>query len=484
MRATRWGGPCGWREVWQLALPLILANSFWTLQITVDRVLLSWHSSDAVAAAMAGVMLFWTPLTLLQSTAAYATTFVAQYLGAGRTGRVGPSVWQALYFSVASGLGFLALVPAAPAVVALGGHSPALQQLEADYFRCLCFSALPTLVTAAAGSFFTGRGDSWTVLLINAVGLVVNALLDYLLIFGQWGFPALGIAGAGWATVIGTAASAALAVALMLRPCYRQEFATLSGWRLDVELLGRLLRYGLPSGAQWALDALAFTVFVFVVGLMGEAELAATSITFTLNLIAVLPAVGLGQAVSVLVGQRLGEDRPALAERATWSGFQMAWLYMSLVALAYAFAPGWFVWVFRNDDDPAKWRTVAALVPVLLKFVAVYSLFDSMNLVFSFALKGAGDTRFVTVVALALSWPLMVVPATAAWYYGWGIALAWTFASAYIIALALVFLYRFRAGLWKSMRVIEAVSPAADDGPSVDEGEPLGEVTPSPAPVE
>src|SRR5688572_15081775 len=106
----RWGGPGGWRAVGRLALPLILANSFWTLQITIDRVLLGRLSADAVAAAMAGAMLFWTPLALLQSTAAYAGTFVAQYYGAGRRERVGPAVWQAIHFSLIAGAAFLALL--------------------------------------------------------------------------------------------------------------------------------------------------------------------------------------------------------------------------------------------------------------------------------------------------------------------------------------------------------------------------------------
>jgi MATE family multidrug resistance protein len=80
-----------------------------------------------------------------------------------------------------------------------------------------------------------------------------------------------------------------------------------------------------------------------------------------------------------------------------------------------------------------------------------------MNMVFSFALKGAGDTRFTTLAALALAWPVMVLPTWAAWYYNWGLLWAWTFISAYVIVLALTFLVRFRRGRWKSMRVIEAV---------------------------
>ena len=454
-----WQGDGGGRELLGLALPFILSNSFWTLQITIDRVLLSQFSSDAVAASMPAVLLFWTPFALLQNTANYATTFVAQYVGAGRKQRVGSAVWQSLYFSLAAGLGFIGLVPFVGPLVALGGHTPAVQEMEATFLRCLCFSALPTLIVSSVGSFFSGRGDSWTVLAINACGLAVNALLDYLWIFGRGGFPAWGIAGAGWATVIGASASACFALALFFRTRYREEYGTLSGWRFESDLFRRLMRFGIPNGLMWMLDALAFTVFIMIVGRIGEIELAATNVTFTINMVAVLPMLGIGQAVEVLVGQRLGQDRPELAERSTWSGFTLAWCYMASIAFLYALIPGAFLYFFESTDD--KWPLVAVLVPSLLRYVALYSLFDGMNLIFSFALRGAGDTRFVTLVSLVLAWPLMVLPTALACYYEWGLYWAWAFASFYIIALGVTFLLRFRAGLWKLMRVIEA--PAAPE---------------------
>jgi MATE family multidrug resistance protein len=442
------------RELLALAWPLILSSSFWTLQIVLDRVLLGQSGSQALAAAMASAVMFWTMLTLFQYTANYATTFVAQYTGAGRPGQVGPVVWQALHFSLAAGAGFVALAPFAGALVALGGHPPELQALETSYLRCLCLSAPPTLVTAAVSSFFAGRGDSRTVLLINSVGLAVNGLSAYLLIFGHWGLPAWGIAGAGTATILGSTSSMLLSLALFLRRRHRAECRTAAGWRFDRDLFRRLLRYGFPNGLFTMLDALAFTVFLQVLGRLGEVELAASSVAFTLNLVCILPILGIGQAVEVLVGQRLGADRPAAAEKATWTGMRMALAFTGAVAVAYVFIPGVLAEPFRSEADPAAWAAISLRVPVLLRFVSLYALFDSANVILSFALRGAGDTRFVTRVALALPWPLMVLPTLAALHYGWGLYWAWTFASVYIVSLALTFLVRFRQGKWRDMRII------------------------------
>jgi MATE family multidrug resistance protein len=183
-------------------------------------------------------------------------------------------------------------------------------------------------------------------------------------------------------------------------------------------------------------------------------------------MLGILPMLGMGQAVCVLVGQRLGQDRPEVAEKTAWTGMWLAALYVSTMALLYALVPEAFVYFFQSEDE-SNWGSVAALIPVLLRFVAVYCAFDSMSIVFSFALRGAGDTRFVTVVALALAWPLMVAPTWAAWYFRWGLYWAWSFASAYIIALGITFLLRFRTGKWKSMRVIEK-APAAEPLPATE----------------
>src|ERR1700761_9646921 len=115
--------PGGSRELLKLALPLVVSQSFMTVQVFVDTVLLSWHDPREMAASFPAVMWFWLPFGLLQVTAGYTSTFVAQYSGAGRPHRVGPAVWQGIYWALAAGLLMLLLAPAAPFLIGIAGHS-------------------------------------------------------------------------------------------------------------------------------------------------------------------------------------------------------------------------------------------------------------------------------------------------------------------------------------------------------------------------
>jgi MATE family multidrug resistance protein len=277
-----------------------------------------------------------------------------------------------------------------------------------------------------------------------------------LLIFGHWGFPEWGIVGAGWATVAGSWASAVLAVVLLLRPIYRKQFATASGWRFERELFGRLLRYGGPAGIQVFLDVLVFHLFTQLVGRLGEAALGATTLTVRLNMVAFLPMLGLGQAVSILVGQRLGGDQPEAAEKSVYTGLRWVFGYMSIVALVYLTMPHALVSLFESNRDPEQFAALAAMVPTLLICVAVYSLTDAVNVTFAIALRGAGDTRFVTLLTFTLAWPILIVPTAVVVWLDASLYWAWVCVTAYIMAMGICFYLRFRTGKWKSMRVIEA----------------------------
>lgn len=445
----------GSRELIGLALPLVVSQSFMTAQVFLDTILLSWHDPREMAASFPAVMWFWLGFGFLQVTAGYVSTFVAQYTGAQRPQRVGPAVWQGIYFAIIAGLLFMLMAPAAPFLISLGGHPESIQPLEVIYLQYLSFAALPMLVMAAVNGFFSGRGQTWTVFGIEAFGTCVNVALALVLIFGRLGFPEMGIAGAGLATVIGSFASAIFGLALFLRRKYRIEFNTLAGWRPERELFRRLMKYGGPAGAQVFLDVLVFHVFTQLVGRLGEAALAATTLTIRLNMVAFLPMMGLGQAICILVGQRLGANRPDIAERSTYTGLKWVFGYMFIVAAAYVLLPMTLVSIFESKRDPEQFALVAAMIPPLLACAAVYSLADAGNVSFAFALRGAGDTRFVSLLTFTLAWPIMVIPTFFIVQAGGSLYWAWIFATAYIVAMAVCFYLRFKHGKWKSMRVIE-----------------------------
>ncbi len=471
---SRWSRPAGYRDIIVVSIPLVLSTSSWTIQHFVDRMFLAWHDPLAMAAAMPAGLLAFTFICFFMGTAGYVNVFVAQYHGAGRPRRVGPALWQGIWFSLASGAILPLLALTSGPIFRWAGHSEALQELEGTYFRIMMLGGVVTVYNNALTSFFTGLGRNWPVFWVNVALTVVNLLFSYAMIFGNWGFPAWGIAGAAWATVIGQTAGAILFSVLVFAGRHERDFSTRSGWRIDLPILRRLMRFGLPSGAQFLVDILAFTFFAIIVGRIGEAELAATNLAFQINMLAFMPLVGAGIAVQALVGQWLGRERPDLAARATWSSFQICYIYMLFFAALYLLVPGIFIDPFMVRADAATIDTLRPMAIAILRFVAIYCLFDTMTVIMASALKGAGDTRFVMWYAFALGWSLMVAPSwIAVQYFDAGITTVWVFLTIYVSLVALGFLARFVQGRWRSMRVIEpAVAPMPADLPDA----PLPEI--------
>ena len=452
----RWHSEGGYRQFLVIAFPLILSTGALSVQHFVDRMFLSWYSLEAIAAAMPAGMLNFCVMSLFVGTAGYVNTFVAQYFGADQKHRIGPAVWQGVYVSALGGLGIMLLAPFSEPIFRLVGHEATIRQLETEYFRILCLGAGPMIASTALAGFFSGRGRTWPVMWVNIMATGVNLLLDYILVFGSWGFPEMGIRGAGIATVLSGVFSLLVYIPLVCRPLHDEKYHTLKGWRFEKDLFVRLLRFGFPSGVQFFLDISGFTVFVLLIGHLGTVSLAATNIALNISTLSFLPMIGSSIAISVLVGQYLGKNRPEMATTSVYSGFHLTFAYMSVIALAYLFVPELFVLPFVAGADAAGFKEIYRLTVLLLRFVAVYSIFDTMNLVFASAIKGAGDTRYVMFAIVITSVLVLVTPTyLGVIVMGWGVMASWINVSAYVILLSIIFLIRFRGGKWKSMRVIE-----------------------------
>lgn len=451
-----WTGPGGGGEVWRIAYPLILSQMSLTVQMFFDRVFLTWHSAEGVAGVVTSGFFCYVLIIFFTATGEYLTTFVAQYVGAGRLHRIGPVVWQGLYFSLLAAGAIALFQPLAAPLFRAANHEPGVLSAELAYSRIILLGSFPAVLMASLASFFAGRGVTKVVLVANIIGTLVDIVLNYGLIFGKLGLPALGVSGAAVSTIVGQAVGAAIFAAIILNRRNRETYRTASGYRIDLALLGRLVRFGFPAGLHISVEVLAFSLFMLIVGTIDTQSLAATSIAFSLNGIVYFPMLGLGIGVSSLVGRYLGADEPWHSERAAYSGLTLSLVYMTACGLVYWFAPGVLLGPFAANADPAAFAAVGDVTRVLLKFVAVYSILDMFNVIFAAALKGAGDTTYPLALTVILGTFAMLIPAYILCVVaGYGVYAAWIAASAYVVLVGLLMVRRFRGGKWRSMRVIE-----------------------------
>jgi MATE family multidrug resistance protein len=447
----------GYREVIRIALPLILSTASLTLMLFVDRMFLSWYSQDSVAAATPGGITYFTLCSLFLGTAQYVNSSVAQYHGAGDKPACSRAVWQGIFFSVAVAPLILAAIPLGKVVFTWSGHGVVVSELEKEYFSILMIGGITLPFNAALSSFFSGRGRTAVVMWGNLAGNVANFVLAYILIFGKLGFPEMGIRGAGLATAITGAIPGLCWFWVFLSPQFQSIYRTRRELRWDPKLFFMLLRYGIPSGVQFFLDIASFTMFILLVGRLGETDLAATNIALSIEMLAFLPMVGMSIATATLVGEYIGQGRPDIAQKSVYTALKMAMIYTAVPAAVYLLAPGFLLEMFRPNGDAGQgFEPILAKGVVLVRLIAIYTLFDTMFIVFSGALKGAGDTRFAMWAQTLMAWIFFVPPVyLIIEYFHAGLFAAWSWVLVYVVALGLLFWLRFRSGYWETIRMVE-----------------------------
>jgi MATE family, multidrug efflux pump len=453
----RWTRPNGYHHVFTISLPLVASMGTITLMQFTDRVFLANYAVEAITAALPAGILSFTLISFFMGVAGYTNSFVAQYTGARALDRVGAAIWQGVYFSLFAAC-FLALFYfLSHQLFDLIGHSADVRALEIEYFNILTLGAGLVVLSSALSCFYTGRGLTWTVMWVHLAGAALNIPLDYCLINGVGPFPALGIVGAAIATVSASALINLIFILLVFSRHNRKTFGTWKNRAFDRDLFGRLMRYGLPSGGQFFLEIFGFAFFIQMLGRLGNLELAATNIVLSIESIAFLPVFGFHIGTSTLVGQAVGRGQSEDAVYATTSSLHIAAVYMSVMMAIFVFFPDPLLGLFRNSQvDPAISDQIMDLGTILLRFVAVFCLFDAMNLVFSGALKGAGDTQFILWTIAALSCGVMIIPVyLAVEVFKAGIYTAWVLVTFYIATLGIAFYLRYRHGKWKQMRIIE-----------------------------
>ncbi len=435
-----------------LALPIIGMTISRMLMGFIDFAMVSQLGTTAQAAISPATTFVFVISCLGMGIANGVQTFVSQADGRGAPHLAGGYTWQSIY--VAAAVGLLSFPLAATVetwfgwIAALGQHGPELMALEVEYIRIALWSIAPSIVCIGLNGFFNGVQKPNIALVAVIASLVVNAFGNWLLIFGNWGFPEMGVAGAAVATVIGWLVRAGVMFVAMLLPSFHERFETRTSWRYDGRKMRELMRIGIPTSVQWLVDIGAWLVFMMIiVPPLGATVLAASNVGLQYMHLSFMPAVGLGIALSSKVGFAIGEKRPEEAELYTSVAARLMIAYMAAVGVLFFAARHGLMWLF--NADPAVIEAGAAV----LIWAAIFQAFDAMCITYMNALRGAGDTFWPAVMTFVCCWVIFVgggLAATAV-YPQFGLNGPWAMTTLYITVLGLLLWRRWTGGRWRSI---------------------------------
>jgi MATE family multidrug resistance protein len=436
------------REVALLAYPVVLQTLAETAMQVIDTAMVGrLGATELGAVGFAGIWI-WTLFVPFAGTASGVQTFVSRHDGAREHTQCGPWIWHALWLVLpAMTLWTLCIGLFLPSLVALVGPSQALQESAVSYGLARLPGGPAIAANFVLTSFFRGIGDTRTPLKASLVGVSVNVLLAYHLIFGANGAPELGVAGAGLAMSAGSWTITSVLLFHVLRPALRARYQT--SWRaLDPIAARRFLTTAAPIGGQWLLEMTSFAIFTSIVARMGDASMAASQAMLQLLSLSFMQVIAVSIATSTMVGRYLGAGDLEAAERSYRSSQLLALGVCAIVAAVFVTIPSALIGLFSSDPR------VLELSRPLLTLGAFFQVVDAIAIVTSGALRGAGDTRWPFVVQATFAWAVRLpVVYVAAILLGGGVFGAWAGELVYLLALTWAFTARFRAGNWRTVAI-------------------------------
>jgi MATE family multidrug resistance protein len=439
-----------WREELRatvaLAWPLVLTNLTQSLIQSTDVVLLGWAGARTLASATIGINLYYAFLIFGIGLTIASAPMMAKELGARRHSvrDVRRTVRQAMWSAVAICVPVWLILWHTQAILLLLGQDPALAAGAQSFVRALMWAMLPVLWYLVLRSFVSALEQPIWSLVVGAAGVIFNAFLNYGLIFGKFGFPALGLRGAGIGSSCANAFMfLAMAAVVVLHPRFRRYRLFGRFWRSDWQRFREVWRLGLPIAVTLALEITVFNAAVFLMGLIGAMSVAAHAVALQIAAFTFMVPLGLSQAVTVRVGLAFGRgDREGIA-RAGWTAFALGVSFMALMAMVMLAVPHRLVTLFLDPADPAN----APVIPLAVSFLflaALFQIFDGAQSVGAGMLRGLHDTRVPMLFAGFGYWVIGLATSVGlAFGLGWQGVGIWTGLATGLAVVAVLMLSRW-----------------------------------------
>jgi MATE family multidrug resistance protein len=438
------------RPMFVLALPVVLAELGWMTMGIVDTLMVGRLSPEAIGAAGVGSSVFMGIVIFAMGLLLGLDTLVSHAFGAGRVDECHRWFVHGAVLGAVLSVPLTALLWWITANLEAWGFDPAVLALTREYLQVVTWSVLPLLLYAAFRRYLQGMGVVRPVMVALVLANVANVIMNWVLIFGRFGAPALGVRGAAWATVASRVVMAGFLLGVIVyRERERRPGLFETSLRIDPAMMRRLLVIGAPAAGQITLEVGVFAAATALAGRLAPAALAAHQIAINIAAFTFMVPLGIASAGAVRVGHAVGRRDPVAAARAGWTALLFGVGFMSAAAAAFLLLPRVLIGAFTSD------ASVTSIGATLLMIGAVFQLFDGMQGVATGVLRGLGDTRTPMLWNLAGHW-FIGLPAgyASCFVFGFGVVgLWWGLSSGLIIcgiALLLVWskrIHAFHAGI-------------------------------------
>ncbi|MDX3899822.1 MAG: MATE family efflux transporter [Sphingobium sp.] len=394
------------RALIALALPMIAGNVAWSGIAATDLLLIGRLGSDAVAAGALAINLFNALLIFGMGLVTAAAPMIASERGRKRHSvrdirrTVRQTLWSAILFVLPAWV----LLWHSEAILIAMGQDRDLARGAGELMRGLQWAMLPFLAFTTLRNFVSALERPVWALVIMLLGIPVNLLAGWVLIFGHLGFPALGLHGAGWAS---TLSSSFLFLGLLAVTQFDRQFRRFSllgrFWVADWPRFRAVWSLGLPIAVTLGLEVTVFNASAFLMGLIDRASLAAHAVAIQIASLVFMVPMGIGQAATVRVGFAYGRRDAAAVGRAGWLALIVGTGFAIMAAILLIAAPRLLVAIFLDLGDPAN-APVIALAVSFLAVAALFQLVDAAQAVGAGVLRGVQDTRIPMIFALFGYW--------------------------------------------------------------------------------
>jgi len=399
-----------WRPMLRLAIPVVIAELGWTAMSSVDTIMVGRLGAEAIGAVALGSAIFLGVTIFGMGLLLGLDTVISQAYGAGKLRDCHRSLVHGIYLALFLILPLTLVLYGLLALLPRFGIEPKVLELTLPYMRPVIWSLLPLLLYAASRRYLQATGHERVVMAALVSANLLNAFVNWTLIFGKLGLPRLGVEGAAWATFLSRVFMAGvLLVAIVYydRRGPRQLFPLPLG--IEWPRLMRLLDLGIPAALQITLEVALFSVATALAARLDAASLAAHQIAITVASTTFMVPYGVASAAAVRVGQAVGRRDTDGVVRAGWVAIALGVSFMATAALALWLFPRPIISFFTTD------ASVLGVGVSLLAVAALFQLFDGLQVVTIGVLRGLGDTRTPMVAALIGYW-VLALPA------GWALA--------------------------------------------------------------